>query len=302
MGWRRPLPSWSDWTRHDLARPIPRERLSECAALRGKAITGADRVWPALAELSVKGGRGRVEFVWEQVLAAAPEPSRRALQALVALGEGDDELVSAVLGEPIELHETLATIPLVSHATNDTWTAHRLWVDHIADAIDEESLRRGLSQAGQLLSLRDDHARAVRLQARLANTTAMLAAMRAGCLGHEPAVSYQELQKWIDLLPKDAEKSAVTFLVLAILAGHRDHSTATQLMRSAVEAFEREDDPVGELLAINKLVIMTYEGGDIGQVLSLASRVQALAAANVPGARQLLRLGEGMFFLPSVTR
>ena len=68
-------------------------------------------------------------------------------------------------------------------------------------------------------------------------------------------------------------------------------------MRAAVTAFEREDDGVGELLAISKLVILTAEKGDIADVLSLAPRVQALASAGVPGARELLRLGEGMFFL-----
>ena len=271
--------------------------LSEFGELRGAVVTGADRVWPALAELSVIGGRGRVEFVWEQVLNDCSEKTRQALQALSVLNGGDNELVAAVIGEAIDLEVALAHIPLVNRDAGDTWTAHRLWADHVSNSLSRPDLVRGVERAGDLLSHRGEHSRAVRLLSEHGSTAAMLSAMRSACLGHEPAVSYPELQKWIDLLPLEARDTPVAVLVRAIFAGSRDFGSAPQLMAEAVTAFELSGDAIGELLAINKLVIMTYEKGDIDQVLKLAPRVQALAQADVRGARELLRLGEGMFFL-----
>ena len=272
------------------------EELAEFGKLRGVEVQGPDRVWPALAELSVKGGRGRVDFVWEQVLADCSPLARRALQALVELGEGDDELVSVALGETVVLDRALALVPLVGRDTNGLWSAHRLWSDHV-HAVDAPELNEGLRRAGHLLSARGQHLAAVRAFTKSGDTAGVLQAARTACLGAHPAVSYADLQKWVDDLPPESEDSAVGLLLRSLVASRVNHESACELMKLAAEAFARDNDMVGEMLAIAKLAVLSYRIGNSSLVFGFVVRVQTLAAAGIAGAEDLLRLGAGMLAL-----
>jgi DNA-binding SARP family transcriptional activator len=84
--------------------------------------------WPAMAELAATTRRDvPSDFLWEEVLGPLGAERRQILAALCDLGGGDDALMSAAMGDRVELRKVLAGVPLVERGSNGWYFPHGLW-------------------------------------------------------------------------------------------------------------------------------------------------------------------------------
>lgn len=68
--------------------------------------------WPALAELLATTNRTvAVAYLWDEVLSRFDEERRRALAMLHTIGGADSELLSTVLGRPVDVRELIRAMP-----------------------------------------------------------------------------------------------------------------------------------------------------------------------------------------------
>ena len=232
---------------------------SEFCALRGVSPSGFGWVWPAMAELAVRGGAVPTEYLHHEILANAGAGARRALEAVVLLGGADEELASTLLSSPANLATELGRLPLMFHDASARWTAHAMWSDHVEVDLTAPQWQDGLLAASRLLSTREEYGRAVRLLYDAGRQREMLHVMKAACIDFEPAVSYLELTQWAGLIHAPLADDPIALLVRAFALSRGDQRSAQDAMVAAAVALGTTTDVRSELNAISKLVGSVFE-------------------------------------------
>ena len=268
------------------------ERREFCT-LRGVTPTAFDWVWPAMAELAVRGATEPTKYLQEMLRASRPT-ERQALSAVLMLGGADEELASALLGEPANLHLELTRFPLVARDISGRWTAHAMWTDHL-DANGASTLHRhGVIEASRLLSSRNDHGRVVHLLASAGLHEEMIDAMGVACRGFEPAVSYLELNEWLGLIPAALAELPTALLVRAFAMSRGDQHVAQDAMVAAAVALATTTDLDAELNALTQIGRLGIRSGYLPDPGRWYARLQALAEQGNRLAEVITKIGRGV--------
>ena len=264
------------------------EELEEFARLRG-----VDRIelapWPALAEIMATAGPDVVrDFLWEEVVAALPEGRRRDLAVLAAVGGGDRALVEAATGEPADLDDLAAEVPLLTVTAGGWVEPHALWDEHLGAELTPEERRTAQRRAAAHLLDRGDRTKAFPL----------LAAADAGdelrSLVLEVA-THVYLPVAPDVLGGWSEALAGDDLVLrALLAKERDGelAAAQALLEQARDDARAGDDPAGELACLVHLFSIGWSQDDAGLLASAITRAIELGAEGYAPAGPIAAIGQ----------
>ena len=269
------------------------ERIEFCTA-RGVASDGFPWIWPAMAELALRGRALASDFLCQEVLNPANLGAQRAVSAVLILEGADEELATALLGSVAHLESELASLPLVTRDSRGSWRAHSLWANQIDADPTDPCWHDGLETASALLALRGELGRAVNLLHRGQRYLEMLHMMAGACRGFEPTVSYLELSGWVELIPVELRESPLALLVQAFADSRGDQHQAQDSMVAAAAALASSDDVEAELNALIQVGRLGIRSGYLPNAERLFSRIRELAQQGHAAARELLALVRGV--------
>jgi DNA-binding SARP family transcriptional activator/ATP/maltotriose-dependent transcriptional regulator MalT len=272
------------------------EELAGFAARRGLAPerlsdTGG---WPAMAELaaSVEGALAG-DYLWEEVLEPLGPDRRRVLATVSDLGGADDALASAALGEPVELAQGLAGVPLVARGAGGWRVPHPLWrtVRALALPPDERVAVRRRAIAHLTAGQRYDEAVSLAGDAGLRDMLPDI--LRAAAIGPQRPPS-RRLDRWIAAVPKDAQDTPGAALGVGLRASLAAPAESTAPLRHAIRLCREAGDVDGELAAIALLGRVAWWQGDLVLLGELYPRVLELEAAGHPLAGGIAAVGRAV--------
>jgi DNA-binding SARP family transcriptional activator len=270
------------------------EELAAFATTRGVDITELARTggWPAMAELVASAGVDLAgDFLWQEVLEPIDPAQRRMFAVLCDLGGGDDALLSAALGEPVEIH---TSIPLVAVDADGWREPHALWRSVAATetpAVERLDIRR---RAARELVARNRLDTAFTLLAGADLWDDVPAVLQAACrAGMRPAAT--QLRAWLAQCPDHVTQSPAGQLAAGVLAALHAPATAATPLRNAIAGFRAAGDVDGELSAISHLGHVAWWQRDPAALAELAPRVAALEAAGSATASALAAIGRALF-------
>ena len=277
-------------------------RFDDAELARAADAHGVDRAtlaasggWPALAELAAAAGRAlSLEYVWEEVIEPLGHEGRRVLGALVDLGGADEDLLSAALGTPVDLHHTLSAVPLVDVTADGWYRPHALWREISSLRLDPGERRDIHSRAGRHLTERGrlDDAFTVVADAELWEETSAI--LRAACLDVRRP-SPDRLRAWLDATPASVRESPCGRLASGVVATMTRPRDAAPPLRAAIAAFAASGDLDAELGAMAHLGRIAWWSSDLGILGELYARLGELAENGHPTATPLLALGRAVF-------
>ena len=260
--------------------------------------------WPAVARLVATAGRaGADRFVWEEVLARLRPDSHRAMAHLVAIGGADDEVATAVLGEPARLATLLAGVPLVASSDGRRgpwWAPHALWQPILAGALPPTEAAAARRAAGSVLRARGDLRRAAELLladpvtddawSEVADLLVEGAALLP-TLAHTGAVG-----SWLDAVPPERRDEPEALVLAGAVARSEGRvGDAASMLRAAWDAAGRMGRTRAELAAMTQLSHVAWWQGDLGLFGVLVGRAMELEREAVPGAAPLGAVGRALF-------
>lgn len=270
------------------------ERLAESRSVEPTVLDGTGG-WPAMAELAVSAGHAVArEFIWQEVIEPLGRDRRRVLAALVELGGGDDDLLTAALDSPVVLTRELEGVPLIAVGDHGWHRPHSLWQPmarmRLVGPDRSEVLARGIRH----LVGRGRFDEAYRLIAGAKQWDEAPGLIRAACLEltrHPPA---SRLRRWLATFPADVADSPAGQLGAGVLASLDDPDHAASDLRRAVTGFHESGDMGAELGAIAHLGRVAYWTRDFDVLAETYPRIHELSSAGYPLAEGLEALGEAV--------
>lgn len=229
--------------------------------------------WPALVEMGRRGDPTR--FVGEEVLGLLADGERALLDALVALGQADLDLLAALV--PGAHEAALASVPLV-HFTAGRWAAHDLWRELLPQP--DPSLVRS---AIEHLVDRGRASAAVDLIVRLPGTAAdgdlAERVVRAAIVDSGVGVSH-EIAAWDRTLQGRLPDGPASALLAGLVARLDDPAgdRCRDNLQAAAAAFEVSADAAGEVAALSALVLSHHVRRDVGGLIEAFGRLEELAS------------------------
>jgi LuxR family transcriptional regulator, maltose regulon positive regulatory protein len=271
--------------------------LREIADRRGLAPEAFRETggWPALVALTATAGRALASrYLGEEVVGPLEAPRRRVLAVLVELGGADDDLMSAALGEHVDLAAALDGVPLIAVDASGWFRPHDLWGplgglrldEGEATSIRRRAIRHHLDRG------RFEEAFNVVATADLWDEAA--AVIRASCLDRTRAPAADQLERWLARCPSDVRAGSPGLLAAGVLATLTDPSNAAGLLSRAMETFRDEGDADAELGAIAHLGRSAWWRQDLAQLAGLVDRMAVFVAAGHPVAAALDTLGRAV--------
>ncbi len=264
---------------------LDEDELIEFANRRGvdvDRLAGAER-WPAFAELAVTGTAATSQrFLQDEVVAPLDPDTRRALAAFAVVDGGDQTLARAVTGR--NLDELVDGLPLVRWDGDDA-RLHDLWLEFLADELDDDEVRDAAHTAARVHLDRRDLDRAIVLGSRHRHwdvvNAALLAAIRGGADGGLHAGA---LEQWLTLMSPELVSSPTGLLAQAIIERDRDPASgdARRLFERAADGFAAEGQVGNELLAVLQLVFIARFAGEAEVLISANERIAELADRHPP--------------------
>jgi ATP/maltotriose-dependent transcriptional regulator MalT/DNA-binding SARP family transcriptional activator len=274
--------------REDALRFAPAE-LAEFAAHRGVdpdrlAETGG---WPALAELSANvDPQLSGVYMWEEVLEPLGDERRHVLAVLSDLGGGDDALVGAALGTPVELASALQGVPLIARSAPGWHVAHALWREapglHLEADVRADLRRRAVEH----LVAADRFDEAFTLVEESGAWDLAPRVLRAACLASDRLVAGQ-LERWLGASPPDVRMSVPGWLARSLLAAYTTPAAAVDPLRQAIARCREADDVDAEMVAIAQLARIAWFSQDQDILGEMVARVTELETTGHPGATAL---------------
>jgi DNA-binding SARP family transcriptional activator len=273
------------------------DELARFAAGRGLELDhlAATGGWPALAELTATaGGAMTGAFVWEEVLRPLEADHRRVLSVLCDLGGGDDELVSAALGERIDVQDALDGVPLIVRSADGWHVPHALWKDAAGVGLTPADRTEVRLRAVAHLVGREQFDEAFRLASDAGLWDLAEEVLRSGCLntkGHTP----RRLSRWIATCPATVQQSLAGCLAAALQLAFTAPGRAVQPLRATAELARAQGDVDVELCAVAQLGRLGWFAQD-ASILGpqLALRIVELAASGHRRAEALAAFGRAM--------
>lgn len=255
--------------------------------------------WPALVRLA-GSGRGR-RFVEEEVLRSLDSAEREVIRILTILGEADAVTLGALAD--VDADAVLEQLPLV-HRRNDRWAAHDLWADLLGD-VDLAVVERVRRGASGLLLESGNASGAVDALAPLPHDVVgavdrdLVAALRQ-VLIHGDRTDPSLLRRWARRWPlggSGEEPAGAAHALLHGLLSRLDNpggEDCQQLLRSAVDGFERDGDDLAAVAALSALVYSYHVRRDVEGLLWAFGELQRFADAGVASARPFPLLGQAL--------
>ncbi len=272
------------------------DELGAFAELRGLSARDRDvlTAWPALAELMASAGPTVVrDYLWEEVLAALPEPRRRALAAVAAIGGGDAALVGVALDAEVDLEELAAEVPLVSSTASGWVELHALWDEHLASLLDPDERRAIQGRAGAALLERGDRDRAFGLLAAAGAVDELRAlVLDVGTNVYLP-ISPDRLSGWLSDLEQVAPTAPETLLLRGLVAKEQagELGQAMGLLEHALAEFAARGQHDGELACLVHLSSIGFSLDDADLLARTIERGTALAEAGHGPAGPISAIG-----------
>ena len=236
----------------------------------------ADRFggWPAVVRLSLAApGRAAGDYLWEEVIGGLEPADRGVLQALCALGEATPDEVGQVTGHLFDTEAFCRRVPLV-HRVGSRLVAHDLWLPFLADLGADGSVQAVADRALAVVAARGDAVATGQLALRLGDRAALRRAavdLVRTTLGSLPA---DVAEAWLAVGDDGPEHE----LLACALAHTRTASEPPAARLDALgAAFAERAEPEGEAVVIALGALVADAGRDLGRLLALSMRAQAIA-------------------------
>ena len=248
------------------------------------AATGG---WPALVVLSAHvDQRLAGAYVWEEVLEPLSPERRHVVAVLADLGGGDDELVAAALGAPVDLAASLEGIPLVARSADGWFGVHALWRQAPGLALDAGTRAEVRRRAVEHLTDLGRFDEAFELVEDAGAWDLAPDLLRAACLASD-RLSSDQLQRWLASSPGSVRASLPGRLARGLLAASTAPAAAVEPLRKAIEVCRTAGDLDAEMTAIAQLARIAWFGQDDALLGELAGRVTELEGTGHPTAGAL---------------
>jgi DNA-binding SARP family transcriptional activator len=250
--------------------------------------------WPAMAELAASvEHRLTGAYLWEEVLGPLGTVRRHVLAVLSDLGGGDDELISAGVGTPVNLADALDGVPLVGRGANGWHVAHGLWGSApglTLDANERVDVRR---RAIENLNRRRrfDEAFALVQDSKLWDAAPDV--LRSACLATDRLVPTR-LGRWLAASPDSVRMSLAGRLASGLHRIHTTPGTAREPLEEARARARDDGDIDAEMAAIAQLGLLAWWEQDLTALASLAGRTLELEPSGHPVARALAYIARGL--------
>ncbi|WP_020393144.1 BTAD domain-containing putative transcriptional regulator [Kribbella catacumbae] len=253
--------------------------LAEFASARGLQpdVLSDSGGWPALAEVAASVGRHRVrDYLWEELLTSMPPDRRRLLAMLALVGGGDDELASDLAGQPLDLTELLAGLPLVAGSPGTWRSLHPLWWPALSGELGPEEETATCVRAAAVLRARGDVDAAVRQLAQVGAWDVMHDVIcETGFVTHPP-VAPDVFMEWYELLPDDRRRAATGRLLLALVERGANLPLALTMFEAVEEEFREQGNRSGEIAAITHLAYLSWWLADVDRLEAALARAEVL--------------------------
>lgn len=240
--------------------------------------------WPALAELRVSaGGAADDNALLKELLGTLSPAARRQFAAVVAVGGGDADTLTAALGEAPEV-ETLAALPLVRRNAGGGLQPHALWQRVLEAELPPDAIRDVRRRAADACTARGDNRRAFELLAAVGDWDAALPVLFDACHDQLSPPWPDTLARWRSLVPADrTDRPEVVYLDgLIVRADDPWSPRAADAFQRVVEQFRAAGDVSREIQAISRAGWGRWLAGDRGLVADNMSRLAEMGAPVVP--------------------
>jgi DNA-binding SARP family transcriptional activator len=273
------------------------DELVEFSTLRGVAVEllASSGGWPALAELLATAGPGvEAAYLWEEVLSAIPTDRRRDLALLAHVGMVDDDLASAVLGQPTDVAELTASLPLVAATAAGGREIHSLWRPHLAKMATDSEIADARRRAGVRLARTGDIATSLRLLAE-ADAWEEVTDVVVDALGasHSP-IAVDLVSTLLDRLPDHLADGTLARALGAIAAIQDDPRKAATSILDAADAFRQDGNVAGELASMAQLGQLAWLSENSQQMQQLMTRLFEIEALGQDKAAPLACLARAL--------
>lgn len=254
------------------------------------------RHWPAVAAIvAAYGIHGVGDYVWDAVLEHLDDRQRRVLAAAAALGPCPTPVLAHATGEPPDVADALAGLPLVARVDGQL-VVHDLLHDALRTTLTDDE-RHGI--VGRAIDALVDEVDAAHLERAHRLATAhrrwddVARVVRACCRGGHPLVSTATLTRWLDALPADRHDEPEGLLLRSLLGRALEPFAATtaDLLGRAAAVHRALGDADGEVAAINELAYVLRIQGRGADLPALIARAGELQAAGHHGLDALLAMG-----------
>jgi DNA-binding SARP family transcriptional activator len=252
---------------------------------RDSSVAAAVQGWPALVRLAFAAGPcAPWQYAREEILNRLPDPQRRALAALAALGTATAGEVAAVTGEPVALDDLVRGVPLVGELDDGRYRAHDLWTDAVSRTMAEPETRVLRERAAATLATRGELGRAGQL-AYQAQDWRLLAALAVD-LVHTTlsALPRTVAERWLGLVPPPMADEPAFVLLRAAVTHARDFTDPgiDPVLDQAWHGMLDRHDEAGATATLGQAVIAAHSRADLARLAELAGRADLLDAPSSP--------------------
>ncbi|MDQ3153943.1 MAG: hypothetical protein M3R63_20250 [Actinomycetota bacterium] len=252
---------------------------------RKASVAGALQGWPALVRLAFAAGSSAPwQYAREEILSRLPDPQRRALAALAALGSATAGEVATVTGGPVALEDLARRIPLVGVLDDGRYRAHDLWTDAVSRTMTAQETQVLRERAVVILAARGDLARAGRL-AYQAQDWHLLADLAVDLVRTTlSALPRTIAERWLGLVPPAAAgEPAFVLLRAAVLhAGGFTDPRIDPLLDQAWQGMLDRHNEDGAAAALGQAVITAHSRADLVRLAAVAEWADRLDTPSSP--------------------
>jgi len=274
---------------------LDEHEVLELASKAGVPVESMRRLegWPALVALAART-RDVSDFLHEEVLAWLSPDQRAALEASVAMGPVDGELLLhlAGVGESV-----LGDLPLI-HQVDGWYVPHDLWADAVGSLVPSERLDQLRRRGIEFLLDRGDGSRAIEACLRADEPELFERAARAVVL--DPmSYTVSEARRWLTRFPEASHRSAAGEYLAGMVAQHEDPTSdmSREYFVRAAAGFRRDSDSDAEVAALVQIGYWHHLQRDLRGLFEVATRINELAAQGVQSAVPYTTISEAFLAL-----
>jgi DNA-binding SARP family transcriptional activator len=247
--------------------------------------------WPALVRVALAVRRDvATGFAREEVLHDLPRDARRALYVLSLAGTATDELISSVVGAPVDLAALAERVPLIA-AVGDAHRAHDLWSEVVPGALDADDAAQLRRRVVDELLAAGEPTRAGEA-ARVGGDLDALDVAALGLVRSTISVLPIELaRRWLAGVTIDCARWPGLALLDAAARAARDVDDAAvdTALDDVAAVYRARGDAGGEVAALAVATVAAQSRGDVDRLVALAGRTSTVPGGDRDPIVQLAR-------------